>query len=173
MSMQLSKAVFLDRDGVINDGTLYYTYRPTDFKLNPGVTDGLRLLQNAGYKLIVVTNQGGVAKGEYSETDIAATHTYMLKLLADAKVHIDGVYYCSHHSDIAPCSCRKPAPGMILTAIAEHGIDPARSVLIGDSKRDIEAAEAAGVKGIKIGKNENILPYCQQIAASCPSNMLI
>lgn len=173
MNANSSKAVFLDRDGVINDGTLYYTYRPADFTLNPGVTEGLRLLQDAGYKLIVVTNQGGIAKGEYSDADVAATHAYMLQLLADAGIYIDGVYYCPHHSDVAPCSCRKPAPGLILSAIAEHGIDPATSILIGDSRRDIEAAEAAGVAGIKISKNENILPYCQQIAAACPSNMPI
>ncbi len=173
MNANTSKAVFLDRDGVINDGTLYYTFRPVDFKLNLGVTDGLRLLQEAGFKLIVVTNQGGVAKGEYTEADVAATHVYMLKLLSEAGIRIDGVYYCPHHGDIAPCSCRKPAPGMVLAAIAEHNIDPAQSVLIGDSKRDIDAAEAAGVAGIKISKNENILPYCQQIVAACPSNMLI
>lgn len=171
MAENSSKAVFLDRDGVINDGTLYYTYRPADFKLNSGVTEGLLLLQDAGYKLIVVTNQGGVAKGEYSEADIAATHAYMLGLLADAGICIAGVYYCPHHSDVAPCTCRKPAPGMLLSAIAEHGIDPEQSFLIGDSKRDIEAAEAAGVKGIKISKNENILPHCQQILSACPYNM--
>ncbi len=173
MNSPFAKAVFLDRDGVINDGSLYYTYRPVDFRLNNGVCEGLKLLQDAGYLLIVITNQGGVAKGQYTEDDINATHAYMQELLAESNVRVTGIYYCPHHSDISPCSCRKPSPGMLLSAIADFGIDPSQSFMIGDSKRDIEAAEAAGVTGIKISKNENILPYCQQILSACPSSMHI
>lgn len=170
MNLPVTKAVFLDRDGVINDGSLYYTYRPADFRLNDGVLQGLKTLQDAGYILIIITNQGGVAKGEYTESDILTTHAYMQELLAAAGIQIHGIYYCPHHNDISPCSCRKPAPGMLLSAIADFGIDSSQSYMIGDSARDIEAAKAAGVTGIKITKNENIIPYCKQILSACLSN---
>jgi len=167
----MNKAVFLDRDGVINDGTQYYTFRPQDFKLNPGVANGLKMLQKAGFLLIVVTNQGGVAKGIYTEKDVEDTHAYMQSLLSNAGISIDAIFYCPHHSDITECNCRKPKPGMILEAIKQFCISPKLSFLIGDSNRDIEAAKAAGVAGIKIEKNENIVPYCQKIATACIANM--
>lgn len=159
----MQKAVFLDRDGVINDGSLYYTYKPEDFYINEGVAEGLKLLQEHGFLLIVVTNQGGVAKGLYTETDVRITHVYMLELLERLGVRISSVYYCPHHSDISPCECRKPSPGMIVKAIEEWNINRSESYLIGDSDRDIKAAMAAGITPVKVSKNENILPWCRRI----------
>jgi D-glycero-D-manno-heptose 1,7-bisphosphate phosphatase len=162
---ELRPAVFLDRDGVINDGSLYYTYRPADFLLNPGAGEGLSILSRAGFQLVVVTNQGGIAKGVYGHADVQLTHRYMAELLAGYGVELAGVYYCPHHSDVSGCLCRKPKPGMLLQAISDLSIDAAASYLIGDSPRDIEAAQSAGVQGFLIEKNSNIIQLCRHISS--------
>lgn len=160
----MTKAVFLDRDGVINDGSLYYTYKVEDFKFNPGVFDGLKVLQNAGFLLIVVSNQSGVAKGLYTKDDVEAVHKYMCEQLQKEGIEIAGVYYCPHHPDVSgPCECRKPGTKMIDDAVERFSIDRSRSFLIGDGFRDVEAARRAGIQGVKIEKNESILPSCQKI----------
>ncbi len=161
----MNKAVFIDRDGVINnDEGHYYVYKPEYFKLNKDITEGFMLLQQAGFKLIIVTNQGGVAKGEYTEDDVKIVHDYFLQLMFDNAIHITDIYYCPHHNAISDCSCRKPKPGMILQAIKEHGVDRNKSYLIGDSVRDIEAGQAAGLKQcFKIEANTSILPACKTI----------
>ncbi len=159
------KAVFIDRDGVINnDEGHYYIFKAKDFKLNDGIIEGLQQLQKAGFKLFVITNQGGVAKGEYTEDDVETVHGHFLQTMFDNDIRITDIYYCPHHDKVAACDCRKPKPGMILQAIDEHQIDPAQSYLIGDSERDIEAGEAAGLKqSFKIEKNSSIIPVCQRI----------
>lgn len=119
---------------------------------NPGVIDGSRRLNEAGYLIIVVTNQGGVAKGEYSIEDVEALHAYMCAELEKHGARIDKIYYCPHHDSVAPCPCRKPSPYMIEQAIREYGIDTSASLLIGDGSRDIEAAEAAGYEASKSRK---------------------
>jgi len=159
----MNKAVFLDRDGVINDGTLYYTYKTEDFIFNKGIFEGLTLLQNAGYKLIIITNQGGVAKGIYTLDDVNKVHSYMTEKLQERNITIDAVYFCPHHSDISKCDCRKPGSLMIEQALLKFDIDSNQSYLIGDSERDIIAAEKANVKAIRIKKNENIEPWCLKI----------
>lgn len=155
--------VFLDRDGVINDGTAYYTYSPEQFRINPGVIEGLQLLQKNGYECIVVTNQSGVAKGVYTIEDVHAVHIYMKQQLAKYNIHILGIYVCPHHPDVSACVCRKPGTGMFEQAAADFSIDFSASYMIGDSARDIEAAQKMGITGIRINKNESILPYCEQI----------
>lgn len=160
----MKPAVFLDRDGTINsDEGHYYVYRPEDFVLNPGVTDGIRRLNAAGYLVIVVTNQGGVAKGVYTAADVERVHARMRELLAAGGARVDAVYYCPHHDSVAPCSCRKPAPGMLLRAIRDWNIDPARSVMVGDGSRDIEAARAAGIRGVRVPKNGDLAPVVEAI----------
>ena len=157
-------AIFLDRDGTINsDEGHYYVYRPEDFVFNPGVIDGIRRLNAAGYLVIVVTNQGGVAKGEYTAADVERVHAHMRAELARHGARVDAVYYCPHHDSVAPCSCRKPAPGMLLRAIREWDIDPARSLLLGDGSRDIEAARAAGIPAIRVPKNGDLTPFIDRI----------
>lgn len=161
----MNKAVFIDRDGVINnDEGHYYIFKPEDFKINKDIIEGFKSLINAGYKLIIVTNQGGVAKGEYSEDDIKKVHKYLQDQLRKNNIVLTAIYYCPHHNSVSECECRKPKPGMILRAIDEHQIDASKSFLIGDSKRDIEAGEKAGLKQCyKIEANTSILPACNSI----------
>ena len=159
----MNKAVFLDRDGVINDGTLYYTYKIEDFIFNAGVFEGLKIVQNAGFKLIVVTNQGGIAKGKYTIEDVEKVHNYMKEKLAERGIIIDAIYYCPHHSDISSCECRKPGTLMIEKGIKQFDIDVNQSYLIGDSERDIIAAKKAGLIPIRTVKNETIEPWCKKI----------
>jgi len=161
----MHKAVFIDRDGVINnDEGHYYVYRVEDFKINPHIVEGFRLLHAAGYKLIVVTNQGGVAKGQYTEDDVKKVHDYFISEMAQRQIPIEAIYYCPHHNAVSDCDCRKPKPGMILRALEEHQIDPTQSFMIGDSLRDMQAGEAAGLKACyKIEANASILPACKSI----------
>lgn len=159
-----NKAVFFDRDGTINsDEGHYYIYKPQDFVFNPGVIEGMRRLQDAGYLLFVITNQGGIAKGIYTHEDVAAVHDTMLAALAQKGVEITKIYYCPHHESVKTCVCRKPSPYMVNRAIEEFHIDKRQSWFIGDSNRDIECANAAGVHPIKIHKNQDITPAVNTI----------
>ena len=160
----MQKAIFLDRDGVINsDVGHYYIFRVEDFLINKGIIKSLKRFQKAGYLLFIVSNQGGVAKGIYSCEDVDKVHDYLKSQLKENGIHLQEIYYCPHHESVARCECRKPSPYMINQAIEKYNIDMNTSFLIGDSKRDIEAAEAAGVKGIKIDANEDISIYCDRI----------
>ena len=160
----MQKAIFLDRDGVINsDVGHYYIYRVEDFIINKGIINSLKRFQDAGYLLIIISNQGGVAKGIYSCKDVTKVHDYLETRLKENGILLKEIYYCPHHESVASCECRKPSPYMINEAIQKYNIDINSSYLIGDSKRDIEAAEAAGVKGIKIEANEDISIYCDRI----------
>ncbi|MFA8433693.1 MAG: D-glycero-alpha-D-manno-heptose-1,7-bisphosphate 7-phosphatase [Marinifilaceae bacterium] len=160
----MHKAIFLDRDGVINsDEGHYYIYRVEDFKINEGIIPSMKKFQEAGYLLFVVTNQGGVAKGIYSEEDVEKVHDYFQAQLKKEGVSLTRIYYCPHHESVAPCKCRKPSSYFLEQAIENFDIDPHQSYMIGDSQRDIAAAEGAGVKGIRIAANENINIYCDQI----------
>ncbi len=160
----MKKAVFLDRDGTLNsDEGHYYIFREEDFVLNEGVVEGLKILQNHNYLLIVVTNQGGVAKGQYTEEDVEKVHRKMQELLRAEGLELTAVYYCPHHDSVASCECRKPCSGMFKQAIKEYDIDVKKSYMIGDSNRDMEAAHSVGVKGFKIEKNASIVDVCKKI----------
>jgi len=139
----MHKAAFIDRDGVINEDR-EYIYRAADFHLIPGAAAALAALRAAGYLLVVVTNQSGIARGLYSVDDYRELETHMCLVLSQAGVLLDSIQHCPHGPD-SSCECRKPRPGMILAACAELDIDPARSILIGDRRADIEAGRAAGV----------------------------
>jgi histidinol-phosphate phosphatase family protein len=143
----LTKAVFLDRDGVINrkapEGQ--YVTQWEDFHILPGVVEGIALLNRAGFCVIVVTNQRCVAKGLMSIAELERMHQRMSDLLARSGAAIDGIYCCPHEME-PPCNCRKPAPGMLLDAAREHGIELSASWIIGDSDIDIEAGRNAGCK---------------------------
>jgi D-glycero-D-manno-heptose 1,7-bisphosphate phosphatase len=160
----MNKAVFLDRDGVINrERPEGYTCRLEDFEILPDVVEVLKELQNKSYMLIVVTNQSGVGKGLYTEEDVKRLHAHLGSFLASHGVRFEEVYYCIHHPDTSNCICRKPGSLFIEKALARFGIDPSRSLFIGDKKHtDMVAAAAAGVKGILIQSNSSlkqILPY--------------
>jgi D-glycero-D-manno-heptose 1,7-bisphosphate phosphatase len=147
----MNKAVFLDRDGVINVEK-EYLHRVEDFEFLPGVPQALRFLQEAGFLLIVVTNQSGVARGYYSLEAVDTLHRHLQDTLEPHGVAVDGFYVCPHHPDhgdgehTLECSCRKPLPGMIEKAVSDFRIDPARSFLVGDKLSDIAAGRAAGCR---------------------------
>src|SRR5664279_3200557 len=133
----MNEAAFLDRDGVINkkapdDG---YITRWEDFEFLPGVADAIALLNRAGFLVIVITNQRGIARGLFSLADLTRIHVNMSEKLAVSGAHLDAIYFCPHDKD-PPCACRKPAPGMLLAAAAEHNIDLKKSWMIGDSDSD-------------------------------------
>lgn len=154
----MHKAVFIDRDGVVNsDEGHYYIYKSKDFVFNPEIEKSLLQLKKAGFMLVLITNQGGVAKGIYTEDDVISVHSYMQNHLKEHGAEFDAIYYCPHHNSVLECDCRKPKPGMILSAIKELRINPKQSFLIGDSMRDVEAGEAAGLFAcFKVDKNKSI-----------------
>lgn len=160
----LKKAVFFDRDGTINsDEGHYYIYKPEDFVFNPGVIEGMKKLRESGFLIFVITNQGGVAKGIYTREDVEKVHTRMCEELSQHGVDIDKIYYCPHHESIKTCVCRKPSPYMVNLAIDEFHIDKAQSWFIGDSSKDVKCAEAAGIKSVRIHKNQDITEAIEQI----------
>ena len=161
----MKKAVFLDRDGVLNRERGEYTYRKDDFEILPGVTEALKKLQDDGWLLIVVTNQGGIAKGIYSEDDFRLLNEILITELKKEGVHLDEIYYCPHHPDRTRCLCRKPGSLLFEKAIARFGIDPGISWMIGDKQRDADAASGAGIKTILMEANSPLLPKLEQIIA--------
>ena len=142
-STPLRRAVFLDRDGVINRDT-GYVRRIEEFEFLDGVFEALWEIQRRGYLLLVVTNQSGIDRGFYTDEDFQRVNAWMLQQLASNDIIVKGVYYCPHVPE-AGCACRKPAPGLILRAQREHHVDLPRSWLVGDKSSDIEAAYRAGV----------------------------
>jgi rfaE bifunctional protein nucleotidyltransferase chain/domain len=155
------KAVFLDRDGVINLDRAY-VHEWDAFEFVPGAVAAMRRLHEAGYALIVVTNQSGLARGMYTEAQYQVLTQRMCETLAQAGVEVTAVYHCPHHPkgkipELAiECDCRKPEPGMILRAAQEHGLSLANSFLVGDKPSDIEAARAAGVGRAYIVRSDNV-----------------
>jgi D-glycero-D-manno-heptose 1,7-bisphosphate phosphatase len=153
----MSKAVFLDRDGVINrkapEGD--YVIRWEEMTFLPGVVDAISLLNKAGFRVIVVTNQRCVAKGLITAQALESLHQQMCNALARDGARIDAVYYCPHEKD-AGCGCRKPAPGMLLKAKADYGIDLSPSWMIGDSELDVEAGMNAGCKTARLWLDDPI-----------------
>lgn len=145
--------VFLDRDGVVNED-LHNVHRIEDFHWMPGMPDAIKLLNDSGRLVVVITNQAGIGRGYYTEQEFAAFTAWIDGRLASVGAHVDATYFCPHHptaakgSYLRDCDCRKPAPGMLVQAIAEWAPDMERSVMIGDKPSDMEAAAAAGVRGL-------------------------
>jgi D-glycero-D-manno-heptose 1,7-bisphosphate phosphatase len=156
-------AAFIDRDGVINR-ELHHVYRVEDFHVLPGVVEGLRSLAAAGYRLVVVTNQGGIAKGLYSQDDYQHLTQHMRQWFAARGVEFAGVYHCPHHpgGSVMPwaqaCTCRKPEPGLLLQAASELDLDLARSVMVGDKVSDVQAAQRVGVGRLVLVESGHALP---------------
>ncbi|MBL0329136.1 MAG: HAD family hydrolase [Bacteroidetes bacterium] len=158
----MKKAVFLDRDGVINVER-GYTHRLEDFVILPDLLEVLQLVQKKGYLLIVVSNQSGIAKGLYKQSDVEVLHKYMMGEFVKNNIKISEIYYCVHHPDVSKCICRKPDSLFVEKALARFEIDPKQSYFIGDKERDTEAAEKAGVKGILIEANISLKTILNQI----------
>ncbi len=148
-------AVFLDRDGTINEEQ-NYLHRIEDFRFIAGAPEAIKELNRAGYLVLVVTNQSGVARGYFSLQDVEALHQHLTQRLAEAGAHIDGFYVCPHHPTAGEgglrcvCSCRKGEPGLLLQAAREHGINLSRSYMVGDKEADIEAGEKAGCSSLLV-----------------------
>ncbi len=157
-------AAFLDRDGVINRDH-GYVYRIADFEFLDGALAAAAELAQAGYAVVVVTNQAGIGRGMYTEADFDRLTDWMRARFAGAGAPLAGVYHCPHHPTLAQgtlrqaCNCRKPAPGMLLDAARDLGLDLAASVLFGDKCDDMRAARAAGVgQRVLLGKDGLSLP---------------
>jgi len=144
------RAVFLDRDGTVIEERNYLA-DPDQVVLIGGAVDALRRLHQAGWKLVIVTNQSGIARGMYTEADFRAVQDRMEQLLAAEGVVLDGVYHCPHHPDFTgPCACRKPGPGMYQQAARELGLDPSASVYVGDRRSDVQPAEMFAGRGFLV-----------------------
>jgi len=151
------RAVFLDRDGVLIEDT-GYPDDPDAIALLPGVAEALRALQAAGWRLVVVSNQSGVARSKFSLETLAAVNTRLLELLSREGVALDALYFCPHHAEAGhppfdvECDHRKPAPGMLLSAATDLGLDLRASWMIGDRESDVAAGLAAGCRAILLGE---------------------
>ena len=159
------RAVFLDRDGVLNE-LIYYPehgivdspFTPEQFRLLPGVSQAINEFHDMGFKVILVSNQPGIAKGHFSEETFSKVQQKMREELAKERAFLDGEYYCFHHSEAivgrlrADCECRKPKPGLLLQAAKEMGINLSQSWMIGDGLTDVKAGEKAGVRTILLGR---------------------
>lgn len=159
--MRGSPAVFLDRDGVLTElvvnpatGGYEAPHSPDEMKLMPGIRPAIDSLRTAGFRIYVVSNQPDYATGKCNMKDLEAVHEKMMSELASIGVTLDGVYYCYHHpKGIVPqltkaCDCRKPRPGMLLTAAREHNLDPTRSWMIGDRDIDVQSGLSAGCQSL-------------------------
>jgi D-glycero-D-manno-heptose 1,7-bisphosphate phosphatase len=162
-SRQLNKnAIFLDRDGVIVEDTGYIS-SPEELILIPDVIPVLKKLQHS-FRLIVVTNQSGVARGYFTEEDLFAINERVIQMLADYGIGLDAIYYCPHHPKVGKdeyrieCECRKPKPGLLRQATEEFNIELEKSFLIGDQETDIQAGRALGIKTIKINRTDRESP---------------
>lgn len=146
-------AVFLDKDGTLVED-VPYNVDPAQIRLTVGAVEGLRALDQARYRLIVVSNQSGVARGYFAETALQAVEARLRELLGAVGVPLAGFYYCPHHPEgpvsayAVACGCRKPAPGLLLRAARDHGIDLTRSWFVGDILNDVEAGHRAGCRTV-------------------------
>lgn len=153
----MKKAVFLDRDGVLNnEESNYYIHRTEDFFLNEGIGKALKKLKAKGYLFIVITNQGGISKGLYTSEDVEKVHEKLRNLLKEFDVELAEIYYCPHHSDNENCLCRKPKTISIEKAIARFNISKEESWFVGDRETDIEAGEKTGLKTIIVKANQDM-----------------
>lgn len=150
-----ARAVFIDRDGTLNVEKEYLS-RPEEFEFIPGAPAAVRALRAAGYRVVVVTNQSGVARGYFGAEAVEALHRHIQQLLRGFETGIDAFYYCPHHPTQGvgayrvDCECRKGRPGMLLQAARELGLDLARSYMVGDKAADVEAGVRAGCRAILV-----------------------
>ena len=162
---------FLDRDGVLNVDH-GYVHRPERLEWVAGAPEAVRLLNEAGIPVIVITNQSGVARGYFGETDVQQFHAHVQEQLRARGAHVDAFYYCPHHPQgtvaefAIACDCRKPKPGMLERAARDFAVDRRRSFLIGDKDDDVAAAAAFGVRGIRFdAKTQSLVDVVRKAIA--------
>ncbi len=153
------KAIFLDRDGIINHDPGDYTRNISEFKLLPTVLSSLKTLKKRGFVFILITNQGGIAKGIYTHEDVGEIHTYFKEVCERNGTPILDIYYSPHHEITGKSLSRKPGSMMIERAVARYNIDPTTSWMVGDKQRDLDCASPLGVPGVLIPTNEPLQKY--------------
>jgi D-glycero-D-manno-heptose 1,7-bisphosphate phosphatase len=150
----MQRAVFFDRDGVINREMGDYVTQINDFHILADAIDCIKLAHEHGFKVIVITNQGGIDKGLYDENTLKEIHQKLINECVINGTTIEDIYYCRHHPIVGKCLCRKPESLMIEKAIAKYQLIPSQCIMIGDHQRDIDAAKKAGVFGLLVQPNE-------------------
>ena len=165
---ELHKAVFFDRDGVINKERTDYVKTTAELEILPNVAESVRLLKDAGFLVVVITNQSAVNRGLTNHNNIKEIHSTIQKYLKRNGTYIDGFYYCPHRPD-ENCDCRKPKPGLLLEAARELKIDLKSSWMIGDKKSDLQSARLAGCKAIVISEDMGLATAVQNILNSIHS----
>jgi D-glycero-D-manno-heptose 1,7-bisphosphate phosphatase len=185
--MSLASAIFLDRDGVLNELVVNPVtqeheapQKPKDVALLPGIANAIKQLRMSGYTLVVFSNQPDVAKGKCTLQDLSNAHDAIVAALGAEEIRLDDFYYCYHHPKgivpqwTGPCECRKPAPGMILKAAQKHNLDLKSSWVVGDRDIDAEAGVAAGCRSILVNypftskqrKNPSSFPIVADLSAA-------
>jgi D-glycero-D-manno-heptose 1,7-bisphosphate phosphatase len=177
----MNRAVFLDRDGTLID-ELGYLDRPERVTLYPWSIAAIRALNEAGLRVVMVTNQSGVARGFFDEATVEAVHRHIGDLLAEGGAAIDAYYYCPHHPDgkvaryAKHCDCRKPGRALVDRAVAELGVDPSASFAVGDRWLDVALAQAVGARGVLVrtghGLSEEPKPQRGVCAAAVVDNLI-
>lgn len=168
MNAGLRPAVYIDRDGTLV-AERYYLADPEGVSLVPGAVEALRSLRQAGYALVMVTNQSGISRGIYTLADYRAVAARLDEILAEAGVPVDGTWFCPHHPEVTgPCACRKPGTGMYLEAAAELGLDPQRSWFVGDKVTDVIPALELGGRGILVRTG-----YGCEVEAAAPPGVAV
>jgi D-glycero-D-manno-heptose 1,7-bisphosphate phosphatase len=170
------RAIFIDRDGVLNEEVGYITDL-TQFRLYDFAAEAVRLINEAGWRAIVLTNQSGVARGYFTESFLLEIHARMEESLRLQGARLDAIYYCAHHPDFGSppyrrdCDCRKPKPGLIERAARDFGLDPAECFVIGDRYRDIEMGHAAGARSVMVmtgyGREEHAMERHRWLRQPC------
>ncbi|MGB1363219.1 MAG: D-glycero-alpha-D-manno-heptose-1,7-bisphosphate 7-phosphatase [Flavobacteriales bacterium] len=165
--MSLRPCLFLDRDGVINHDPGDYTKNLSEFTILPTVMEALTLAKNAGFEVVLITNQGGLAKGLYTHEDVADIHAHLKRVCEENGTPILDIFYSPHHPSTGKSLSRKPGSLMVERACAKHQLDPTRSWMVGDKQRDLDAAAPVGVRGVLIEPNAPLLDAVNFILNAC------
>lgn len=159
-----NKAIFLDRDGVIiSNKDHYYIWKSEQLVIVDGVFENLQRLIMKGFLLFIVSNQGGISRGLYSKSDIEKLHEELIQTFRKNNIEISEIVFCPHHPEIEKCMCRKPGSLMIDKLVAKYKLSREDSFLIGDSESDMEAAKKAGIQGIRISPNQNMVSFISDL----------